>query len=394
MGRTGLRVLSRVPAALCVLAIGAGPAFAQRADATPPGPNQIDVSRLRMDAGANDPQATPTPRPATTAHHVLAWTVEVHGGYFGAWAPPDGFGAVPAGGADFVTTSDVVSPAANSWYFGRGAAWLNHYAKPVSSSLQISPLDPLLTTASALRQHGGAFGVRVTREINQRLDLELVADRVDTQFVVAPGVISSLQSTSSSFVAVWQQLLQALPASSATSQLGGTVQYGHRTVATAAIDYFISFGRVTPYVSVGGGVAANSGSVDATLSGDMAFQVNTFAEHQTDSVDIVFGEKRWEPVAVLGMGLVGHLTKRIGWRMDLRDYLIASGLRTTVSATPGAASGSGVTDLINANGDAIQFNPATTPASTLGVPVSNATTFTGTGWHKQLSASFGVFYRF
>ena len=397
MRPVGPRVLVRVLAAVCGLAVGAGQALAQTTSAPP---TSVDVSRPPTAAEpasvSSDPQAAPrapAPRPTST-HRVRQWTIGVHGGYFGSWAPVGGFGAVPPGGTDFTTLSNVVSPAVNSWYFGRGAAWLNHYALPVSSTLQITPLDSTLTTAAVRRQRGPGFGVRVTREINQRLDLEFVVDRSETQLVAAPSVLDALQKTSSDFVTVWQRLLRDLPESSVTSQLGGTDRYGQRTLATAAIDYFVSFGRVTPYVALGAGAAANTGSLDATLSGDVQFKVNTFAEDQTDNVDVVFGERRWEPVAVIGAGLVGQLTKRIGWRLDLRDYLIGSGLRTTVSATPAIASGSGLTDLVSSTGIAIQFNPASSPASTLGVPVTNATTFTGTGWHKQLSASFGCFLRF
>jgi hypothetical protein len=206
-------------------------------------------------------------------------------------------------------------------------------------------------------------------------------------------VFDALQKTNLDFITVWQRLLRDLPQSSVTSQLGSTDRYGQRTLATAAIDYVISFGPVTPYVAVGGGAAVNTGSVEATLTGDVQLKVNTFAVDQTDAVDIVFGERRWEPVAVIGAGLVGQLTHRIGWRVDLRDYLVASGWRTTVTATP-AVSGSGVTDLVNSTGSAIQFNPAPTPASTLSLPLTNVTTFTGTGWHRQWSASFGLFLRF
>ena len=393
MRPVGGRVLVRVLAAYSALAIGSGRALAQTSAA----PNHIDVSHLRIDLerDATAPQTRPRP-PATPAatHHVLKWTVEVHGGYVGSWAPVGGFGAVPAGGLDFVTQSGSVSPSASSWFFGRGAAWLNQYAKPVSSTVQISPLDAMLTSAAVVRQRGPAAGVRVTREINQRLDLEFVVDRAGTQLVAAPGVLDSLQKTNTAFSTVWQRLLQGLPETSVTSVLGGTDRYGQRTLATAAIDYFVSFGRVTPYLSAGGGVAANTGSLDATFTGDVQFKVNTFAAHQTDNVDVVFGERRYEPVVVFGAGLVGQLTKRIGWRVDLRDYLIASGLRTTVSATPGIASGSGVTDLINPAQLAIEFNPASTTASTLGVPLTAATTFTGTGWHKQFAATVGAFLRF
>ena len=387
------RMLVRVLAAICAFGAGSGRALAQTAAA---GPGAIDLSHLSLDAAGADPQAAPArpAAPAKTTHHVMAWTVEAHGGYFGSWAPVGGFGAVPAGGPDFVTQSNVVSPSASSWYFGRGAAWLNTYIKAAPPTTPIAPLDSTLTTASVLRQHGPGFGVRVTREINQRFDLEIVVDRSETELLAAPGVLTSLQTTSSSFVSLWQRLVQPLPESSVSSQLGGTDRFGHRTLATAAIDYFISFGRVTPFVAVGGGVAANSGELEATLSGDLQFKVNTFAEHQTDNLDIVFGERRWEPAAVLAMGLVAQWTKRIGVRLDLRDYLVASGLRTTVTATPGMPSGSGVTDLVNPAGLAIQFNPGSTPASTLGVPLTNVTTFSGTGWHKQLSATFGCFLRF
>ena len=48
-----------------------------------------------------------------------------------------------------------------------------------------------------------------------------------------------------SFFNVWGRLLQNLPETSVTSQLGGTDRYGSRTLATAALDYVVSFGRVT-----------------------------------------------------------------------------------------------------------------------------------------------------
>jgi hypothetical protein len=391
MRPVGPEVLVRVLAAVCGVTLGAGPVLAQTAS-TPP--SMVDTSSPPAARPSSDPHVPPgSAAPAEAALRVLTWTIDVHGSYFGSWAPVSGFGAVPAAGADFTTLSGMVTPAASSWFFGGGAAWLNHYALPVSSTLQLTPLDNTLTTAAVRRRRGPGFGVRLTHEINRRLHLELVLDRSETRLVQAPAVFDGLQKTNLDFITVWQRLLRDLPQSSVTSQLGSTDRYGQRTLATAAIDYFISFGPVTPYVAVGGGAAVNTGSVEATLTGDVQFRVSTFAEDQTDTVDIVFGERRWEPVAVIGAGLVGQLTHRIGWRVDLRDYLVASGWRTTVTATP-AVSGSGVTDLVNSTGSAIQFNPASTPASTLSLPLTNVTTFTGTGWHRQLSASFGLFLRF
>jgi hypothetical protein len=393
MPMTGSRGLALVPAAVFVVAFAAAAAAAQTTGAPAA---RVDLSHLHFDVAAPDPQrADPRPArvPAKAAPRTLAWTIELHGGEFGTFAPARGVGALPAGGSDFVTANDVVSPEASSWFFGRGAAWLNVFAKPVSS-LQTAPIDAVLTSASALHQRGPAFGVRVTREITQRLDLEVVVDRSATQFMLAPGVLSSLQTATSTYQNVWETLLSGLPHSSATAALSGTDTFGHQTFATAAGDYFISFGRITPFLALGGGAVANTGSVDAAFSGDLQFQVSAFAEHQTDDVTVVFGERRWSPAAVIGTGLVAQLSRRIGVRLDLRSYLVGNGLRTSVSATPGMPSGSGVTDLVNPNGVAIQFNPAGAPASTLGVPLADATTFTGTGWHKQLAASFGCFFRF
>src|SRR5262249_17044998 len=138
--RPGVRV--RWPAMMLLLAGGvAAPAYAQAASDSAV---RVNVAHLRVDVPPPDPQsAPPQSSPVRKTPRVLRWTIELHGGYFGSWTPTGGFGAVPTSGTDFATANSAVSPSASSWFFGRGASWLNVYAKPGTSS-QVLPLDAVL----------------------------------------------------------------------------------------------------------------------------------------------------------------------------------------------------------------------------------------------------------
>ena len=86
-----------------------------------------------------------------------------------------------------------------------------------------------------------------------------------------------------------------------------------------------------PYVTVGGGVTAGSGSVSADLTGRYRFSIlGEVPINESDRVTVRF-ERRTAFVAVFGGGVRRDLSEKWGLRIDARVYLGPDSTRVTVT---------------------------------------------------------------
>jgi len=113
----------------------------------------------------NTAAAGPTSSDAGGFH---GWQLEGHiGGTFAG--TPTGTGTLPAPPGSFTTFQGLPSRFVPSWYFGDGALLANHVAQAIVNEPPppITPLDPVLTTASGSWQTGLGVGVRIGHAITR-----------------------------------------------------------------------------------------------------------------------------------------------------------------------------------------------------------------------------------
>lgn len=320
----------------------------------------------------------------------------MHVGLVRASAPTSGTGLLPPAGIPFETVNSLSSPAVSSWFFGTGAKWLNQEVSSFEGG--IAPLDVFLTEGAGTRTRGRVFGGRIARALTGRVDVELAVDASSGSYGLTSATLAGLQATATSFFPVWNAILgQNLPSASGTAILSGTTDPGDQIFATAAVNVYSHHGRFSPYVTGGAGVAINHGGVAAALDGNIKYQLGPFAKSETDAVTVDFSQVRTEPVVVLGIGFTQDTSPRTGIRVDLRAYLSRNPDRTVLSALPSTTGTPTVEDYLalgQANLNVLQFSGVSGTPSTLSVPVSNFTTYAGTGVRVQATFLVGVFVRF
>ena len=197
------------------------------------------------------------------------WEVEAFVGGIRSSHPNDGVATLPPPGEPFLTFADLPSRRVSSWIFGDGAALLNQVnalRPPVGASRAgVSPLDPVLTSASISRQNGVAAGVRVRRAINARFGAELSIDYGSGRFAFTPAARSQFETTRASVVATLAQVAVPLR-TTVTSEVSLSELGGPMVIATGALNINLKrSGRVIPYVVGGAGVVSHTGGTPSGL---------------------------------------------------------------------------------------------------------------------------------
>jgi hypothetical protein len=298
------------------------------------------------------------------------WEITVHVGSSSIRTSTQGSARLPATVTRALPGFGTI-PTVSTWYIADGAALLNDALAFTGSPLRITALDPVLTRSSTERDGGLAFGVRIIRAFNSRFGAELGVDASLVSISLTDAARVGIEDSSVSFARAFQNLPTSTAESSASIQQGD----GARLNATGALHINVLTGRrMTPYVTVGGGIGTSLGALpSATLVGRYQVPLTPGFVDVTDTVTIRY-EEAIAPVLLLGGGVTFELTRRTGLSADIRLGLRPNTGRLVV--------------------DAVRTDAGDPLASFAGPPISGFTTFTGGGLEVQTAVTVGYVRRF
>ncbi|HXZ26690.1 MAG TPA: hypothetical protein VEG08_01700 [Terriglobales bacterium] len=350
--------------------------------------------------------ATPLPKPASPAvtegpDPSRKWEIEVHGGGAFANSPHDGTGTLPGAGATFTAVNATTSRAIPSYYFGDGTLLYNQAVDAAAFpgiTTHIMPLDPILTTRTAERDNGGAFGFRLSRDIARRWAIEANFDYSLANLRVNSTGLAGIEASRATWATAWTENLTGFsPVVTSVSAIDRSE--GQQIFGTVGVNLnLVSEGRVVPYLSFGGGALASVGDLpSATLVGNFQVTIRGGPHNNTDAVLINWSTPDLQAVGYFGGGIKYYVTPRWGFRIDARDYLSGNGLEQFVSASPAVLTltpaqtidFSGVSPNIQ-----LSNNPPGGPDTLSGPALTRFRTFSGEGIRNQAVVSGGIFFRF
>ena len=376
--------------------------------------------RLRFaGGGASAPAAPRTPRAnaPSTGTSGGRWEIEGHAGGAFESSAAGGTSSLPPAGAAFTTYLGLSSRRASSWYFGDGAVLMNQILasfRSITATGRITSLDPALTQAGASRSSGAGFGFRVGRAITPRFGAEFTLDAARAPLKLTDALRSSVETSRASFIDAWNDRTGVINTGggvvftnpSVTSVSSFDDERGRRVFATGALTVnLVTRGRLTPYVTAGAGLVANTGGApSATVTGNYRFTSlnaaapGTFQVDETDSVAIrIVPTRDRAPVGVFGGGVRIAGSPRWGIRADVRAYVGTNTIDTLVDATPRVATATPSGYIASTLTPSLQFsnNPSTGQSSTLsGPPIAGFRTFAGSETAPHVVGSVGYFVRF
>lgn len=339
------------------------------------------------------------------APKARAWTVEVYGGAAIGESPGGGViaGEFPAG--TVLTTSGAPSRLVPSWYFGDGAVLFNQVSAAFASGFnqqlpQITALDPMLHSAAARRQGGGVFGVRLTRRLTSRVDLEFGFGVTRGTFELTDEARAALEATRASFENAFTVLFTDLTPQTnlrVTSTLELEENRVHQTLLSGGVNVWLTKGaRVSTYVSGGFGRVANGGSTpQVELRGNYQLRfLGEFPFNESDSLTIKFIEPDDVWVGLVGGGVTIGLGGRQGIRADARLQMSEGGIETSLDAVTTRLTGTPTLFLPTATNPSIQFSNVSGVNSSLNGRLTEFRTFTSDGLDTRLLVTVGYFVRF
>ena len=347
---------------------------------------------------ARPAQARQSAPPAGPAQDP-AWTIEVHGGVMATGSLSSGTATVPPPGANILTSSPTTpSRQVSSWFFGDGTTLLNGASAALGATHQVTPLDAAFAALGA--GTGGGGGVRLTRRVTSRVDLEFGLD-VMAGSSRAPGRLRSAGNAArTSFESTFTDLLASGPFDGVTvdttsAAAGGA---GRDLLATGALRWRLgTIAGWRGYATFGGGVVTRAGSLaSVALQGHYQFSVlSQVPIDETDSAALRY-RGATAPVGVVGAGLSRSIAH--DWLLDVDARVVIGGSDATLllDASPSRVTGAPAGFVESFTSPAIQFsnNPSTGRQSTLSGPaISGFSAFTG-GTAIRTLVTVGIARRF
>lgn len=310
------------------------------------------------------------PVPPGGASHT--WQIAVHVGTASMRTSTQGSARLPVMVTRVLPGVNTTVPLVTSWYIGDGAALLNDAMATLGYTLRMTALDPVLTHVGTERDRGLALGFRVSRAFNSRFGAEFGLDASLVSVRLTDDARGGIEASRVSF----ERTFGGYPGATAGSNASIDQGDGGWLNATGAVNVnVLTSRRVTPYLTVGGGIGRSLGVVpnvtlvgryQAPLAGGAILDV-------TDTVTIRYEEKV-APVFLLGGGFMFELTRRVGISGDIRFGLRPNTGRIAV--------------------DAVRSDKGAPFATFAGPPVSDFETFTGGGLDVQTTVTVGYFTRF
>ena len=336
---------------------------------------------------------------APAAAQEPKWEIEGYGGFVAGQATSAGTVTLPPPGAPLVTSTPTFpSRVVPSWFFGDGSTLLNGVNADFSLAGRITPLDPVF--AALKPGHPADFGVRVRRSLSERYAVEVSLDLLASSNLEPEGFASAVESTRSSFVSAFTDLLASGPFASVTvgAQAANEGGRARDTAITGAIvRQFMAERSLAPYVTFGGGVVTGAGTLPtATLVGRYAFSiVGQVPIDESDHAAVEY-ERKTTFVFVVGGGVRKHFSSKWGLRGDVRMLIGPDGTRAIVDAQPASVRGTPAGFVESFTNPAIQFSndPATGRQSSLSGPgLQSVEVFKG-GTLARTQITVGVTRRF
>jgi opacity protein-like surface antigen len=327
------------------------------------------------------------------------WEVEVHVGGIGASNPSDGETQLPAAGPAFQTTFGLPSRRVSSWYFGDGSTLLNSANGTLGVSGRVTPLDSALNAPLVNRKSGVIFGARVGRQLTPRVSAEFSFEYSSSKLELTDDAIAGIEATRASFTAAWNGLMTSGPylSNNVTSTADLVTDGGKQYVTTGAVNVALATqGRLTPYVTGGGGIISSTGDKpQLDLTGNYRFAISSVPINETDSVRIRIDEPDHRFALVLGGGIKYAVSDDWGIRVEFRDLISSGKTRTLLSATPSVALGSPQGVISTVTIPSVQFsNISAVPSTLSGSAITDFQTFESSGTRHHVTFTSGVFWRF
>jgi hypothetical protein len=313
-----------------------------------------------------------------------------------------GIGEFPAGNpiatGGFTSTTRAVS----SWYFGDGAQLLNQVNAGFGVTSRLTPLDGALRTQVGQQDQNVAFGFRVGRTLNPRIDAEFTFDYSPGGLTFTAEATDAIQAASSSFGPAWSALLATGGTSNrqANSVLELRDGDGYQMSALGALRlYFTDAGRVRPFATAGAGARFNGGDApSATLTGTYSFLfAGVFPINERDVATVRVDVKDTSLVGMVGGGFDYRLSPRQGIRAGVRLHLGPNQVNTVVSASPSVTIQTPAFAINTGGNPSVQFSNTTLlgrSSSLSGPVVTDMQTFTASGIYLQTNFVVGYFLKF
>lgn len=337
------------------------------------------------------------PRKAKWAIELYAGSTSVVGTQGGAAGT--GFPA----GATFTTVAGRPSRVVPSWFFGDGAVLLNDVLGQFATAsgttfARLSPLDAALQSGGSSQRGGVTFGARLSRDITNKLAIEISADRRVSGLAFNSGMTDSLNTTKDSFKSAFDGLLATLPATNlnVTSTLSTSEPSGSQMQFGAALNLRVAErGKLGVHLTAGGGVLTSGGESQATLTGTYTFRLlSTYTIAETDKAVVTIAPEKTAALGFGGGGLTWALSPRVALKADVRMSFVAARAATTVRGTPSAGSQSPTAAVPSLTTPSIQFSSQPGVTTTLSGLSSDITTFRASGWSRQVAATIAIVRRF
>lgn len=329
------------------------------------------------------------------------WEVEGFGGLSLFELPSGGAAALPPAGPP-LTTSGPTNPSRRvpTWFLGDGASLLNGVNAEFGVAGRITPLDGALASLGLSGANAPAFGLRIRRRISGRLAVEVSADILPGSRALSPELVNAVEATRASFQSAFTGLLASGPftAVAVTATASMANRSSRELATTAALRWSPSSGRIRPFITLGGGLVHQVGALPSvTLTGNYRFQIlGTVPINETDTLRLRY-EQGAALVGVVGAGVRGTLSERLGWTLDGRVLLgqqtLTLRLDSEPTVTPGAPGGF----IESFTTPAIQFsNSANTgrESSLSGTPLTGFRAFTTSGLQTRYLFTAGLVVKF
>jgi len=313
---------------------------------------------------------------------------------------------MPAPGEAFTTRNNRPSRYVSSWYFGDGATLLNQQLAAFTitpRAARITPLDPVLTRAATRSSTTGTFGLRVGRRLSPRFTAELNVDYGPSPIELSENALGDIEASRTTFASVWSESLgPGMPFQNAVVSSSSEIEEGTggQIVATGALTARLRRrGALVPYVTGGLGGVFNAGSdPSVTLRGNYSALYilgEPFNFNGSDTVTVRWVRPDRALVGLVGGGFTYDLSRRNGFRVDLRLHVSSNAVDTDVSARPGVQTDTPGRAIASATTPSVQTSSTASERSTLSGPAITAfRTRESSGVHVDTALTVGYFWRF
>ncbi len=333
------------------------------------------------------------------------WQIDGHIGAISSGSMT-GSSALPGAGPAFTTVTGLNSRYVPSWYFGDGSLLANQVAQAITNQPPplIVPLDPVLTSASAGRPTGLAFGFRIGHSVTRRALVEFSVDSDRAQMAIASSALSAVQSTRASFASYFDSILTRNPNAAGVSTTSAATivnNTGKEIVAGTDVNIAIlTAAGFTPYATVGGGIVLPRGTEPSvTLVGTYSFvenlpgtRLNGAPIDESDRM-LVRYNVRAAGYLLAGGGVQRALSRHAGFRAVVRFYPKATNMTVRVDTSPLDPGGNPPGRITRGPGPQIQISTMPGVPSSLSLQgVNHVDTFVGKG--RQAGVTAGVYLRF